>query len=141
MEDKLLYKELTYKIRGLLFEIQNELGQFRNEKQYGDSLEQKLMRDSIAYTREANIPVSFKGEKFGRSRTDFVVAGLVVVELKHVPAISRDDYLQCQRYLVSLNLDLALLVNFRGRYLTIKRVLNHEKFRREQAMSSFPSIN
>lgn len=128
MEDKLLHKELSYSLRGLLFEVHNELGQFRNEKQYGDAFAQKLKEAEVEYEREAILPVSFEGERVGRNRVDFIVEKLIVVELKHAPAISRDDYFQCERYLVSLNLDLALLINFRTRYLTIKRILNHEKF-------------
>ncbi len=134
MEDKLLHRDLSYALRGLLFEIHNELGQFRNEKQYGDAYENKLQRDKYYYEREVILPPTFTGEHTHRNRIDFVVEHLIIVEFKHVPAVSRDDYLQCQRYLVSLNLDLALLVNFRTRYLTVKRVLNHEKFRREQEL-------
>ena len=126
MIDKLLYKELSYKIRGILFEVHNELGQFRNEKQYGDAFEDRLKQAGIQFEREKVLPTSFSGEKPGRNRIDFIINKEIVVELKHVPAISRDDYMQCQRYLSSLKLELALLVNFRTRYLTIKRVLNHE---------------
>ena len=42
MEDKLIHKDLSYKIRGILFTVQNELGRFRNEKQYGDAFEEKI---------------------------------------------------------------------------------------------------
>lgn len=131
MEDKLLYKELSYKIRGLLFEIQNELGRFRNEKQYGDALSQKLDEEGIKYEREKILAVCFVGERQGRNRLDFVVDGKIIIELKCVSCLSREDYHQCQRYLESTNLDLAFLVNFRPKYVLIRRILNHTKYNRE----------
>ena len=128
MEDKLLYKDLTYRIRGIMFEIQNELGRFRNEKQYGDALASKFDQNAIKYKREFILPISFDGEKIGRNRVDFLVEDLVIIELKCEPVLTRDDYHQCQRYLESTDLDLALLVNFRPRYLLVRRILNHKKF-------------
>lgn len=127
-EDKLIFKELSYLIRGLLFAVQNELGRFRNEKQYADAFEQKLKENGILHEREKILPVSFVGEKAGRNRIDFLIENKMILEFKCVPCFSREDYQQCQRYLASLNLDLALLVNFRPRYLLIRRVLNHEKY-------------
>jgi len=36
MEDKVIYRELSYEVTGLLFKTHQELGRFRNEKQYAD---------------------------------------------------------------------------------------------------------
>jgi len=128
MEDKLMYRDLTYKLRGILFSIQNELGRFRNEKQYGDAFEQKLKEEKIKYKREKILDISFEGEVKGRNRIDFLVEDKIIVELKCVPCLSRNEYHQCQRYLLSTNLDLCLLVNFRPNYLLIRRVLNYDKY-------------
>lgn len=131
-EEKLLYKDLTYNIRGLLFETQNEIGRFCNEKQCGDAFVFKLKRAGYFYEREKVLPISFPGEKLGRNRIDFLIEHVLIIELKNVPALTKDHYYQCQRYLVALNLDLALLVNFRPKYLMIKRILNHQKYNRER---------
>lgn len=37
--DKILHKELSYKINGICFTIHKELGRYYREKQYSDSLE------------------------------------------------------------------------------------------------------
>lgn len=124
-----MYKELSYQIRGLLFSVQNELGRFRNEKQYADAFEQKLKENEIVYEREKILPASFEGERFGRNKIDFLVDDKIVVELKHITCLTKNHYFQCQRYLKSLNLDLALLVNFWPKFLVIKRILNYEKYR------------
>ena len=124
MEDKLIHKELSYKIRGIIFLIHNELGQYRNEKQYGDALEYRLKEEKIKYEREKVLPISFEGEHPGRNRVDFLIDDKIILELKHTPSLTRDNYFQCLRYLVTLKLDLGFLVNFKTRYLIIKRVLN-----------------
>ena len=36
---KVLYPELSYLIYGLCYKIHNELGRYRNEKQYADDFE------------------------------------------------------------------------------------------------------
>lgn len=51
-EIQLLYKDLSYKIVGILYEVHNELGPYRNEKQYGDSIEYKFINDNISFVRE-----------------------------------------------------------------------------------------
>lgn len=124
---ELLYKDLTYQIRGILFSVQNELGSYCNEKQYGDAFEQRLKQANLKYEREKILTESFPGELKGRNRVDFLIEKTLLVELKCVSSLSRDDYFQCQRYLSSLNLDLCLLINFRPKYLMIKRVLNPNK--------------
>ncbi|PIR75183.1 MAG: GxxExxY protein [Candidatus Magasanikbacteria bacterium CG_4_9_14_0_2_um_filter_42_11] len=134
----LIFKEETYILRGLFFQVQNELGRYRNEKQYGDAFEHKLKENGIQYEREKILPMSFEGEQKGRNRIDFLVFGKIIVELKHNPSFSRDDYYQCQRYLVSADMWLALLVNFQPKYVNIKRILNHQKYN-EQGGFTYPS--
>ena len=121
---ELLHEDLTYKIRGILYGVHNELGQHRNEKQYGDCIEKSLKQAGLKYEREKVLPKSFVGERGGRNRIDFVGEDRVILEIKGVPSFARDDYHQCLRYLVSSNKELALLVNFSLKSCVIKRILN-----------------
>jgi GxxExxY protein len=124
MKQNLIYKDLSYEITGILFEVHNELGRYCNEKQYGDLIEIKLKDKKIKYDREKVIPESFKGEKSGRNRVDLVVEEKAILEIKTKRNISRDDYYQVRRYLKAFNLKLGIIVNFRDTYLKPKRVLN-----------------
>ena len=126
-EDKLLHKDLTYLVRGLLFSGHNQLGQYCNEKQYADAFEYLLKQKAIPYKREYILPESFPGEWKGRNRVDFLINDVLVIELKVATQLTKDHYFQCQRYLSALDLDLALLVNFRPKFLRVQRVLNHQK--------------
>ncbi|TSC89790.1 MAG: hypothetical protein G01um10143_280 [Parcubacteria group bacterium Gr01-1014_3] len=121
---KVLYPELSYKICGLCFEIHNKLGRFLNEKQYTDALEQLLIRDKVIYVRETALARSFEGEKARRNIPDFVIDNTVIVDLKAKRLITKDDYFQMRRYLASSNKRLGIIVNFRPKYLTPKRVAN-----------------
>src|SRR3989338_8077311 len=120
----LVYEELSFKIRGIIYQVHNELGQHRNEKQYCDNIEFKLNEHKLNFEREKQLPESFEGEKKGRNRLDFVIEDKIILEVKAVPSFSREDYSQCLRYLVSSDKELALLVNFSLPSCVIKRILN-----------------
>ena len=121
---KLIHKNLTYKIRGIIFDAHNDLGRYRNEKQYADYLENRFIKDNINYVREYIIPKSFPGEKRGRNRVDFLVEEKIFLELKTVYSFNKNHFKQCLRYLESSNVDLLLLVNFKKNSCIIKRVLS-----------------
>lgn len=120
---KLLHPELSYKVTGLCFQVQKELGRFCREKQYADRLEQKIKELGLLYQREFEIknlaPNSPKGNK-----VDFLIENKMILETKAKRFVTKDDYFQTQRYLQSADLELGLIVNFRSSYLKPKRVLN-----------------
>ena|SRR3989344_5328906 len=123
---KLIYADLTYKINGMLFDVQNELGRYCNEKQYCDAIETRLKQEDIGYEREKILPVSFQGETPGRNKVDFLIEGVLVLEVKAKRIVNRVDYYQMQRYLKALNKKLGILVNFRDQAIKPKRILNSE---------------
>jgi GxxExxY protein len=116
-KEKLLYGELSYKINGILIEVHKELGQYAREKQVGDLLEKKFKKANIKYEREVRVGDS-------GNIVDFIVEGIVIIELKTVPFLIGECYDQIKRYLIQTNLKLGLLVNFRCLRVQIKRVLN-----------------
>lgn len=124
MTDAIIYAELSYILNGIFFQIHNELGRFRNEQQYADALEDKLKRDEINFIREQFLPPSFQGEHSNRNKPDFIIEGKIVVDIKAKRFITKDDYFQMKRYLVSSQMKLGILVNFRQIALTPKRVAN-----------------
>lgn len=117
---------MSYKINGLLFKVHNDLGRYKNEKQYADYLEYLLNENKIKYKREYQLNQSFEGERKGRCICDFIVEDKIIIEFKTVKFLSREDYFQVKRYLSCLKLSLGILVNFRQNYITPKRILNNE---------------
>ena len=126
MKKEIIYKELSYKLSGLFFEIHNELGRFKNEKQCADKFEQLLIRENINYKREYVLPPSFKGENKNRNRIDFIIENKIIVEFKCKSYLTKEDYYQTLRYLSSCKIRLGILVNFRQKHLVPKRIVNPE---------------
>ena len=121
---KLIYPELSYEINGILFGIHNELGRFCNEKQYCDAIEQHLKDHNFNYAREAIIPPSFQDELKGRNRVDFMIDDKIILEIKVKRFLEKEDYYQALRYLKACNKKLAVIINFRDKYIRPKRIIN-----------------
>lgn len=113
--NKLIYPELSYTITGICFEVHNNAGRFAKEKQYGDFLENKLNLLNVPYVREY---------KIGNGNiVDFFIDGKIFLEIKAKRLILKEDFYQTQRYLQFSGAKLALLVNFRNRYLKPVRIV------------------
>lgn len=122
--NKLVYPELSYKINGVLFTVHNELGRFCNEKQYCDAIERYLKILNIKYEREKILSAGFENEKNKRNRADFIIEDKIILEIKAKHIITREEYYQTKRYLTAINKKLAILTNFRRKYIYPKRILN-----------------
>ena len=121
---QLVYPELSYRLCGLCFDVHNSLGRYRNEKQYGDALEQLMTVAGISFEREKELPASFEGEHNRRNIVDFIVDNSIILDLKAKSFITKEDYFQMQRYLASSSKKLGIIINFRQKVLTPKRVVN-----------------
>ncbi|PIS17377.1 MAG: hypothetical protein COT59_00980 [Candidatus Nealsonbacteria bacterium CG09_land_8_20_14_0_10_42_14] len=122
--DKVLHPDLSYFVNGLCFKVHNDLGPFLSEAQYGDALENLLKANNLSYTRESALPVSFEGEENRRNITDFIIDSKIILEIKAKNMITKDDYYQLKRYLISAKKELGILINFRRKTLQPKRILN-----------------
>ena len=123
IEDKIIYPDLSYKITGFCFKVHAELKRFGREIQYADSLERQLGESGIIFQREFNIPSIEEGGR-SRNRVDFLIEDKIILDLKAKNHVTKDDYLQMMRYLISSDKKLGLIVNFRAAHLKPKRVLN-----------------
>ena len=125
--NKVIYPELSYKIVGLLYEIHTELGKNLQEKYYQRAVEEGLTDLHIPFRRELKADLYFHDKKIGCYFLDFLVDAKIVLELKAVPKLGRDNFRQVLSYLKVNDLDLGILVNFRQEKLEFHRVLNANK--------------
>ncbi|KKQ54171.1 MAG: hypothetical protein US74_C0052G0010 [Parcubacteria group bacterium GW2011_GWA2_38_13] len=123
--EKIIFSELSFIITGICYKIHNNLGRYRNEQQYCDAMEFLLKEKGIKYEREKILSHSFPGEQ-KRNIPDFIIENTIIVDFKAKDFITRDDYYQMKRYLVSLNYKLGIIYNFRQKILMPKRVLNSD---------------
>lgn len=121
---QLIYPELSYKLNGIFFETQNRLGRYSTEKQYCHALEELLKGRKVAYAREKEIGIPFGEKIIEGNRVDFMIEDKILVDAKAKSYITREDYLQMQRYLRAADLKLGLIVNFKPKSVVIKRVIN-----------------
>lgn len=119
--DKLLYQDLTYKVRGCIFRVYNQLGFGHKENVYTKAFAHELAKNKISFEQEKSLGVVYDGIKVGTYRPDFVIDGKILVELKAVPFLPKGSELQLIYYLKGTNFKLGLLVNFGSDKLLIKR--------------------
>lgn len=120
---KLLYVDLTYKIRKALFTVYNILGFGHKEEVYQKALASELDSLSIPYENEVYLPVLYKNERVGSYRADFVVDKKIILELKAVDFMPKTFETQLLNYLKSTGFSLGILVNFGSPKLYIKRLI------------------
>ena len=120
----LIYKELSYKIMGVLFKVQNKLGTKYQEKYYQRAIETELKQQKIKFEKEKLIRLSYEGESIGRYFVDFVIEDKIALETKTLEFFRKNDFKQVLSYLNTLNLKLAILVNFQTPRISYKRIIN-----------------
>lgn len=95
---KIFYKDLSYKLVGILFDVHNSLGRYRNEQQYSDSIESFLKKSNLFFIREYIAPPAFKGEAPGRNKVDFLIEDKIILEIKAKRTLVREDYFKVRRF-------------------------------------------
>ena len=99
MEEKIIYKELSYRIVGILFEVFNELGSGYQEKHYERVIEKCFSDENINYIRQAPYVIKMRDEIIGRYYMDFVIENKIVLELKKGNYFSPKNIKQVNGYL------------------------------------------
>ena len=74
------------------------------------------------------MPVYYRNHEIGTRRVDFLVEGIVSVELKAITKLEDVHLAQAINYLEAFNLEVGLLINFGETSLNCKRVTN-KKFK------------
>lgn len=120
-EIQIIYPELSYQLNGIFFKIHKEHGRYCREKQYSDALEKEFKEKNIKFFREKKIDKIFQ---FTGNICDFIVEDCIIIDVKAKKFISKEDFYQMKRYLMSSNNKLGLIVNFRDDFIKTKRVLN-----------------
>ena len=128
MPEEYLYKEESYKIISILFEVHKNLGKGFSEIVYKDALEYEFKINNIPYQREKEFSVNYK-ETILKHKfyADFVVYDKIILEIKTVECFSNAHYNQCINYLKVSENELAFLVNFNLSSLEHKRIVRTKK--------------
>jgi GxxExxY protein len=123
-QTKFLYTELSYKIRGCLFDVHNALGGGHKEKYYQKAVAEALRSKNISFVEQYYVPVKFQNIIVGKYYLDFLVENKIVLELKRGRYTSVGVINQTKQYLNALDLKLAIIACFATDAVITKRILN-----------------
>lgn len=136
MPDNFPHKELTYKIRGILFQVQNDLGTKFQEKHYQKAVAAQLKLNKLEFKKEAPALIDYYGQTLGNFRIDFMIENTVGLELKTTDRLTSEHRQQALRYIEALRIPIILIANFRIRPLQIIRVVNSNYLRNQRPKAS-----
>lgn len=129
IEEEYKYSELTGKIIGCAMKVHSALGNGFQEVIYQRALEIEMSDEGLIFNREYEMPVFYK-QQIGTRRVDFLVDGIVSVELKAIIKLEDVHLAQAINYLEAYDIEVGLLINFGARSLQFKRLAN-KKFKQK----------
>ena len=105
--------EISYQIRGAVFEVYNEMGPGLLETVYQYAMVRELRDRGLLARMEVPVPVFYKDEKLELGfRIDVLVENKVLIEIKSVESIHNVHHKQVLTYLKLTDMKLGLLINF-----------------------------
>ena len=119
--------DLTYQIRGTIFDVYNSLGPGLLESVYEEALVFELQQRGLKVERQVEVPIQYKGQELKTPlRLDLLVENTIIVEQKSVEEIKPVFAKQLLTYLRLLDKRVGLLVNFSANNIQegIQRIVN-----------------
>jgi GxxExxY protein len=130
------HSDLTHKIIGCAMRVHSGLGNGFQETIYQRALEIEMNEARISFSREHEMPIFYKNQHIGTRRVDFLVEGIISVELKAIITLESVHLAQAINYLEAYDLEIGLLINFGAKSLDYKR-LNNKKFNQKKQGNPF----
>jgi GxxExxY protein len=120
--------EISYQIRGAIYDVYKELGPGLLESVYEEALVFELKERGLDVERQVMVPIVYKGEVLATElRLDIIVEDTVIIELKSVSELMPVHFKQTRTYLRLMKKHLGILVNFNTDNIlndSIHRVVN-----------------
>ena len=120
------HQQITEKIIGAFYEVYNSLGYGFLEQVYEKVMVLELEQQGLMTACQQPIQVVYKGAVVGEYRADLVVEGKVIVELKAVPVLTKNEECQLLNYLTSTDMEVGLLLNFGPKAEVKRKVYDNE---------------
>ena len=120
--------EISYQIRGAIYDVYKELGPGLLESVYEEALVFELKDRGLDVERQVMVPIIYKEEVLATElRLDIIVENTVIIELKSVSELMPVHFKQTRTYLRLMKKHLGILVNFNTDNIlddSIHRVVN-----------------
>ena len=120
------HEDLTRRIIAAAMKVHSTLGNGFQEIIYQRALEIEFPYHNLAFEREKEMSIFYRGQDIGTRRVDFFVENLIMVELKAVIQMEDAHLAQAMNYLEAYKMEIGLLINFGAKSLQFKRVHNNK---------------
>jgi GxxExxY protein len=124
----MLENDISYKIRGAIFNVYNTLGPGLLESVYEAALKYELQKENAKVESQVAVPVIYNEIKLDLGfRIDLLVDDKVIIEIKSVEVLAPVHHKQLLTYLKLTDKKLGLLINFNTDNITngIVRIVNN----------------
>lgn len=133
-------QELTYQVRGAIFDTYNALGPGLLEAVYEEALAYFLTKRGLRVDRQVSVPVEVDGKRLETQlRIDLLVERRIIVELKSVLDMREVFHLQLLTYLKLTKLYRGVLVNFNTDDIENAIWLKANGYNREAVLPEYPT--
>ncbi len=122
-QEKILYKELSYKIKQAAIEVRKYLGAGFLEKVYENAMAIKLRKMNIKCRQQVPIKVYFENEIVGEYIADLLIEDKIIIEMKVTEELHPIHFAQLKNYLKATRLRLGLLINFGKSFFEFERIV------------------
>ncbi|WP_068471658.1 GxxExxY protein [Saccharicrinis aurantiacus] len=120
----IIYKDESYNIIGACMAVHSQLGPGFLEAVYQEALEREFFKRKIPFESQKKLNINYNGERLKKYYVaDFVCYNAIVVEIKALNYLGKNQFEQTGNYLRAINHKLGILVNFGSNSLISKRVL------------------
>lgn len=115
---KIEFDALSNEVIGCSIEVHRDLGPGLLESAYQQCLAHEFNTRGIAFQKEIQIPVHYKGVRLDCGfRADFIVEGQLILELKSIEKFTAVHQAQLLTYMKLCRCQTGLLMNFNVKHL------------------------
>lgn len=114
-------RELSYRVRGCVYEVYKTLGNGFLEKIYENALLKELALQGLSAQAQVPVKVRYKDEVVGEYLADIIVENHIILELKAQSQLLKAHEAQLLNYLKASDLKVGMLVNFSHPKASIRR--------------------
>jgi GxxExxY protein len=124
-KNKILHKDLSYKVQGAIYDVAKKYGTGLKEIIYEKALVEVLTKENLKTEEQKRITIYSvdTGRPLGTYVPDLIVEDAIVVEIKASSFTTKQDLQQQMSYLKASKFEVAYLVNFGTPQLYMKRTI------------------
>lgn len=115
--------------------VHAKVGNGFQELIYQRCMQIEMQKQGLSFQRELEMTIYYENIDVGTRRVDFLVEGVVLVELKAISKLDDVHLAQAINYLEAFQIEIGLLLNFGSKSLEFRRVINERKIQAQSAKS------